>query len=486
MRAGLAAELLRLTGEHMVLVGVTLLIASAIGIPGGILLTRRPPLRRWGVGFANVVQTIPSLALFGFLIPIPLIGGIGQRTAIIALVLYALLPILRNTLVGIVSIDPAVRESAVALGMTPRQLAVEGGASVGGAYDSRRSARGHRNQHRYRHDRRGDWRGRARGVHFSRGVYCGYRSNTGGSGSIGSAGIGSGWRSGLDRAAFCVLILAGLLGCGERAALVVGAKNFTEQLVLGEILAQHLENRLGVPVDRRLNLQGTLLAHQALVSGEIDLYPEYTGTALTAILDLEPSSDPAEVHRRVRERYMEEFQVDWMPPFGFNNSFVMVVPGPLAREYGLDTVSDAARAPVEWLLGTGYEFETRPDGLPALEKAYPLKWKAAPKTMDLGLLYRALEQEQVTMAAANGTDGMLAKLDVKVLEDDRHVFPPYEAAVAVRSEALKKHPALGATLGELSGHIDAPTMQQLNYALDGEHRPLAEVAAGFLAKLDTP
>lgn len=290
----------------------------------------------------------------------------------------------------------------------------------------------------------------------------------------------------MDRATFCVLILAGLLGCGERAALVVGAKNFTEQLVLGEILAQHLENRLGIPVDRRLNLGGTLLSHQALVNGEIDLYPEYTGTALTAILNQEPNSDPAEVHRRVREQYIDQFQVDWMPPFGFNNSFVMVVPGQLAREFGLETVSDAAEAPVEWILGTGYEFETRPDGLPALERAYSLKWKAAPMTMDLGLLYRALEQEQVTMAAANGTDGMLAKLDVKVLEDDQHVFPPYEAAVAVRLEALERHPDLGDALRELSRRIDAPTMQQLNYALDGEHRPLAEVAAGFLAHLDNP
>ncbi|MCP5114542.1 MAG: ABC transporter substrate-binding protein [bacterium] len=282
------------------------------------------------------------------------------------------------------------------------------------------------------------------------------------------------------------MILAGLCGCGERQTLVVGAKNFTEQLVLGEILAQHLENRLGVEVDRRLNLNGTLLAHQALIHGEIDLYPEYTGTALMAILDLEPGYDPTEVHERVRQHYLEHFQVDWMPPFGFNNSFVMVVRGQDAREHGLESVSDAAAAPVDWALGVGYEFETRPDGLPALQRAYPINWGAAPKTMDLGLLYRALDQGQVTMIAANGTDGMLAKLDVKVLADDKQIFPPYEAAVAVRSAALAKYPGLGEALRELSGSIDATSMQQLNYALDGEHQPLAQVAASFLANLTTP
>ena len=277
-----------------------------------------------------------------------------------------------------------------------------------------------------------------------------------------------------------LLILACLLaGCSERQTLVVASKNFTEQLILGEILAQHLEERLGVEVDRKLNLGGTLLAHQALVNGEIDLYPEYTGTALMAILDLPVSYDPGEVFEVVREQYRNRFQIEWLPPLGFNNSFVMVIRGADARALALETISDAASAPEGWVLGTGYEFERRTDGLPALQDAYNLRWKTAPKTMDLGLLYKALDQGQVTMVAANGTDGMLAKMDVKVLKDERGVFPPYQAAVAVREEALAKFPGLREALEELSGKITEDTMRMLNYQVDAEHRPLAEVAAGF-------
>jgi len=272
-----------------------------------------------------------------------------------------------------------------------------------------------------------------------------------------------------------------LLGCSGGGRIVVGSKNFTEQLILGEVLAQHIEQRLGQPVDRRLNLGGTLLAHQALLAGEIDLYPEYTGTALMAILDRPPSPDPAEALSLVRREYAA-LGVEWLDPFGFNNSFVMVIPGPLARAHGLESLSDAAASGVRWKLGASYEFEGRPDGLPALERVYGLKWDGAPLTMDLGLLYRALEQGQVTMVAANGTDGMLAKLDVKVLSDDRAVFPPYEAAVAVRTASLTAHLGLRKALAELSGKIDAATMQRLNYQVDGEHHPIVVVAAQFLRK----
>ena len=287
----------------------------------------------------------------------------------------------------------------------------------------------------------------------------------------------------MDRTKAVALLILALLaaGCGERPALVVGSKNFTEQLVLGEILAQHLETRLGVEVDRRLNLGGTLLAHQALINGDIDLYPEYTGTALMAVLKLPAAYEASEVLERVRGEYRERFEGEWADPFGFNNSFVMVVPGSLAREHNLTTLSDAEGYEPGWALGASYEFEGRSDGLPALKRAYDLTWREPTKTMDLGLLYRALEQEQVTMVAANGTDGLLAKLDVRVLEDDQRVFPPYEAAVAVRQEALDRVPGLREAIEELSGRIDAPTMQRLNHALDGEHRPLAEVAAEFLA-----
>ena len=274
-----------------------------------------------------------------------------------------------------------------------------------------------------------------------------------------------------------------LAGCGGGDRIVVASKNFTEQVILGEILAQHIENRMGMEVDRKLNLGGTLVAHQALLSGSVDLYPEYTGTALMAILDLPPESNPQEVFDTVSKDYQQEFQVQWLPPLGFNDSFAMVIPGKIARENQLETLSDATKYPSGWTLGVGYEFETRPDGLPALERGYDLKWDGAPKTMDLGLIYAALEDGQVTMVSANSTDGMLSKLDVKVLEDDKHAFPPYQASVVVRDDTLAKYPELRDFLLELSGTLDEKTMQALNYQVDGEHRTAAEVAADFLASL---
>lgn len=263
----------------------------------------------------------------------------------------------------------------------------------------------------------------------------------------------------------------------------VGAKNFTEQLILGEALAQQIERRLSVPADRRLNLGGTLLAHQSLINGAIDLYPEYTGTALTAVLRLPPEHDPRKVFDRVAKEYKEKFNVEWLPPFGFNNSFVMVVRGSDAKAGGLKTISDAAKQRGGWTLGIGYEFERRPDGLAALNRAYGLNWKAAPITMDLGLLYKALEQGQVTMVAGNGTDGILARRDFTVLEDDMGVFPPYQPAIAVRTATLSEFPALRDALVELSGAISEELMRELNLKLDGEHRPVREVAGELLSRL---
>lgn len=289
----------------------------------------------------------------------------------------------------------------------------------------------------------------------------------------------------MDRTKALAPLLVALLwtGCSGEPSIVVGSKNFTEQLVLGEILAQQIERRLGVPVERKLNLGGTLLAHRALVAGEIDLYPEYTGTALMAVLDLPADRNAASVRETISREYARRYSIRWLPPFGFDNSFAMVIPGQIARAHELSTLSAAAALGKKWSLGASYEFEGRPDGLPALNEVYGMQWLGPPMTMDLGLLYRALEQRQVTMVAANATDGMLSKLDVRVLEDDRDAFPPYEAAVAVRDEALKRRPRLRETLEELAGQIDAATMRRLNYAVDGERRPIEEVAAGFLTGL---
>ncbi|MGP0074683.1 MAG: glycine betaine ABC transporter substrate-binding protein [Bryobacteraceae bacterium] len=282
----------------------------------------------------------------------------------------------------------------------------------------------------------------------------------------------------------CFLIAIALLaGCGPRHHIVVGSKNFTEQLILGEIIAQHIEARMQQPVERKLDLGGTLLSQQALVAGGIDLYPEYTGTGFTNVLKHSGVTDPAAVLQQVRAEYSTKFRLDWLDPLGFNNSFAMTIRGADARAQHLQTLTDAAHDPGGFTLGAGYEFLTRPDAYDALNRAYSIKWNASPKSMDLGLLYEALEQKQVSMAAGNTTDGLLSKLDVTVLQDDKHVFPPYQACIVVRQDALSAYPNLRAILLELSGRISDTEMRAMNYAVDAQHRPARDVAKEFLTKL---
>jgi osmoprotectant transport system substrate-binding protein len=280
------------------------------------------------------------------------------------------------------------------------------------------------------------------------------------------------------------LIIACLLGwnagCSDERPIRVGSKNFTEQVILGEIVAQHLEHRLGRRVTRKLNLGGTLLAHQALVRGDIDLYPEYTGTALAAVLKLDPAREPAVSLKSVREEYERRFGIRWLEPLGFNNTFAMVIRGEDARTHHITTLSEAAAYRDGWVLGMGYEFQQREDGLGGLLKTYHLPVKGSPKTMDLGLLYQALEQRQVDMVAANATDGRLSAADMFVLRDDRQYFPPYDCVLAVRAETLAGRPAVQQALAELAGRFSDAGMRRLNYQVDGEHRPVQEVATEFL------
>ena len=269
-------------------------------------------------------------------------------------------------------------------------------------------------------------------------------------------------------------------GCSRKpAALVVGSKNFTEQVLLGEILAQHIERRLGLAVERKLNLGGTLLAHQALTSGAIDLYAEYTGTALTAVLKRQPLKDPGAVLAQVRDAYQRQWHLEWLRPLGFNNTFAMIVRGETARGGKLTSLSQAA-AQRSWNLGVGYEFTQRPDGLAGLLKTYNLRPAGAPVTMDLGLLYAALKSRKVDLIAASSTDGLVSVLDVAVLDDDRHYFPPYECAVVAREDALARHAGLRDALEQLSGRLSDQAMRKLNFGVDGEHRPPAQVASQFL------
>jgi glycine betaine/choline ABC-type transport system substrate-binding protein len=275
----------------------------------------------------------------------------------------------------------------------------------------------------------------------------------------------------------CLTVLA-LGGCGSKPVIVVGSKNFTEQALLGEIIAQQIERRMHVVVGRKFNLGGTLLAHGALASGGIDLYPEYSGTALTAVLKHQPRNDAEGVLQAVRDEYQRQWHLRWLAPLGFNNTFAMMVRGEDVRK-GIATLSRAAAAR-PWRIGAGYEFKQRADGLSGLLHTYGLRPAAEPVTMDLGLLYAALKSRKVDMIAANSTDGLAAVLDVAMLEDDRHYFPPYQCAVVIREDTLARFPGLDTALQELSGKLSDSVMRRLNFAVDGEHRPPGQVAAKFL------
>ena len=260
---------------------------------------------------------------------------------------------------------------------------------------------------------------------------------------------------------------------------VIGTKNFTEQVVLGELLAQEIEAKSHLKVERRFYLAGSYICHQALIAGRIDAYVEYTGTALTAVLKQPVDRDPKRVLDTVRRLYWERYNVAVAQPLGFENTFAMVIRGDDARALHLTSLSQAARYTPNWRLGAGYEFEQRPDGLAGLSAAYGLRFRSAPRTMDLGLLYRALPAGQVDMIAANSTDGPIQALGLVALADDRHYFPPYQAVPLVRAQALRQWPRIQDALDALAGNITAEEMRRMNEAIDGEHRDPAQVVREF-------
>ena len=263
---------------------------------------------------------------------------------------------------------------------------------------------------------------------------------------------------------------------------VVGAKNFTEQVILGELLAQEIEAKSNLKVERHFYLAGSYICNQALVAGRIDAYVEYTGTALSAILKQPIDRDSQSALNTVRRLYSSRYGITVADPLGFENTFAMVIRGDDARRLDLTTLSQAAKYAPQWRLGVGYEFEQRPDGLPGLSSAYNLHFNGAPRTMDLGLLYRALRVQQVDMIAANSTDGPIQAFGLTALEDDKHYFPPYQAVPLVRDEALQRWPQIKTALDALAGKITADNMRAMNEAIDAQHRDPAEVVREFRQK----
>jgi osmoprotectant transport system permease protein len=495
------SEVTGLALEHMFLVVVATGAAAMVGIPLGILLARRPLFAKPVLATANVVQTIPSLALFGFLIPILGRYGIGRLPAIIALFLYSLLPIIRNTFAGINGVDRSVIEAARGMGMTGWQMLVRVELPLAISVI-------------------------IAGLRVATVISVGTATIAA---AIGAGGLGMYIFRGL-RMNDDVLILAGavpaaimalladfLMGLAERALapgrprkrimlaaaagalililcfaltssrpgprrIVVGSKDFTEQVILGELVAQALE-RAGLQVERQFELGGDL-CHRFMLEGRIDLYVEYTGTAFTAILKHEPIADTRQVYDRVKSEYSSRWGLEWLKPLGFNNTFAILVRAEVARRLNLKTISDAARFAPQWRAGFGQDFMSRQDGYAGFVRAYGLRFAEQPREMDLSLTYRALAAGQVDIIAGNSTDALIEELGLYQLEDDKRYFPPYEAAPVVRKQILEEYPQVERALEVLAGKINDLQMRRLNYMVDVQKRDFREVAREFLAGLE--
>ncbi len=501
-------ELLALTREHIFLVFVSTGLAILIGVPLGVLLTRVKSLQTPILGIANIMQTIPSLALFGLLIPIPFIGGIGARTAIIALALYSFLPVIRNTVTGISGVDARVREAALAMGMTDWQILkmvelplaapviltgirVAVVISVGVATVAAAVGAGGLGTYIFRGLRQND-------------------NNLLLAGAISSAllalladfALGQFEKSfdfknksSIARRKFVALAATGLiilfLGLSfipnskfqipnnnseiANQTVRVGSKDFTESVILAEILAQMLEKK-GLAVERQFELGGNL-AHDALLSNQIDVYPEYTGTAFTAILKRQPITDTQKVYDETRREYAENFNLNLSPPLGFSNDFAILVRGDAARKLNLKTISDAVPQSKNWQAGFGQDFMSRADGYAGFAKKYNFNFQKQPREMDLSLTYRALAAGEVDIIAGNSTDGLISALDLFQLEDDKKYFPPYQAVFVARAD---KSEILREAFEKLSGAISTEEMRRLNYEVDGNKKTPKDAAAEWL------
>ena len=264
-----------------------------------------------------------------------------------------------------------------------------------------------------------------------------------------------------------------------QSKITIGSKFFTEQVILAELLAQHIEAKTGIAVERKTNLGGTLLVHKALLAGELDVYVEYTGTALTTVLNESPQGDSSNVYNRVKQLYSDRFHLEVTEPLGFENTFAMVIRGDDAQNLHLQKISDIVRIAPQWHAGVGYEFLERPDRFPGLSKNYGLRFAEPPKVMDLGLIYRALVDHQVDIVAGNSTDGLIDTLGLVALQDDRHYFPPYDAVPIVRQSTLARFPKLRAALADLAGKLSAADIRRLNYAVDAQHQDAAAAVRAF-------
>jgi osmoprotectant transport system permease protein len=496
------AELWTLLAQHVALVLVSTAVAVAIGVPIGIVAARRPRIGAPLTVAAGVIQTVPSLALFGFLLPLPLVGGVGARTALAALILYALLPVIRTTAAGVRSIDAAILEAADAMGMTPMQrltqvelplampsiiagIRVSAVIGVGTVTIAAAIGAGGLGEYIYRGLSMVDAT-----VILAGAVPVAALAMLVDGGLLlverASARRGRGRR--VLRAAAAALVLAFATGALAAAwprpeRIIVGSKNFTEQVILGELMAQAIERYARLPVDRRLNLGGTFICDRAIQTGDIDLYVEYSGTALTAVFKQPVQRDPRLVLEQVRQLYADTGR-SMLAPLGFSNTFAILVRAADARARGLSRLSQLAAHAPGWRAAFGYEFLERPDGYSGLASTYGLRFLDPPRVMDLTLIYRALAEGQVDVVAGDATAGLIDALNLTMLEDDRQYFPPYDAVPVVHSATLLRHPEIGRAIVRLGGRVTAAEMRRMNYAVDAQRQDPAAVVDAFLDQLD--
>ena len=500
------AELLALTREHLLLVLVSTAFAVLIGVPLGVLLTRKKRMQPTILGIANILQTVPSLALFGLLIPLPLIGGIGAKTAVIALTLYSFLPIIRNTVTGIAGVDGRTREAAVAMGMTDWQILrmvelplaapviltgirVAVVIAVGVATVAAAVGAGGLGTYIFRGLRQNDNNLLLAGAVSSAilALFCDFALGQFEKSFDFKKRALSARRKFVAIAAVAIAaVLVGLSFISDLKSQIsnsatanqtirVGSKDFTESIILAEILAQMLEKR-GISVQRQFELGGNL-AHDALLSNNLDVYPEYTGTAYTAILKQKPITDTNRVYDETKQAYAERFDLNVSPPLGFSNDFAILVRGEVARKNDLKTISDAVPLSKNWQAGFGQDFMSRADGYAGFSKTYNFNFAKQPREMDLSLTYKALQSEQVDIIAGNSTDGLIAVLDLFQLADDKKYFPPYQAVFIARND---KAEVLRETLEKLTNAISTEEMRKLNYAVDGEKLAPKRAAENWL------
>ncbi len=503
---GLAREILQRSGEHLLLVAVAIGLALAIALPLGLWINRRPGWAGPVLALASTVQTIPSLAIFGLLLTVPVLGGIGTTPAIVALTLYALLPLLRGLGSGLAQVPEGLREAGRALGLSRRQVllrvelpialptlmaGIRVATVIGVGVATIAAAIG----------------AGGLGVFIFRGIAT---VNNGLilAGALPAAAIALAADACLGllerrlatprqprarRPGRTKLLAAGLLVLALIAALGgrllvaqggdtvrIGSKSFTEQLILGELLAQQIEADTSLRVKRDFGLGGTGLIHEAVRSGRIDGYVEYTGTAWTTLLQQPPPQEASaatarQIFERTQELYAERFGLRVFPSLGFENSFAILVRQAEASRLGITTISEAAPHTPQWRAGFGFEFLNRPDGYPGLAQRYGLRFAQPPEAMDLGLTYRALAEGRVDLIAGDSTNGLIPTLGLQMLRDDRHYFPPYDAVPVFHAATLRRHPELVAVIDRLSGRIPAATMQQLNAQVDLEGKSAAEV-----------